>query len=77
MAATGAVAVFVIALIVVLVVAAGITPLLLALIVPVAAFFLLIPLFKAVSRGSLRRRTGTPTSAEASYDPVQEPRDRR
>jgi hypothetical protein len=62
-----------VAVIFVLVVAVGMTPLLFALIVPVAAVFLVVPLFKALSRGSMRRKSGAPTSAEASYDPVQEP----
>jgi hypothetical protein len=65
-----------VAVIVVLVVIAGMTPFLLALIVPVAGFFLLLPLFKALGRGSMRRKSGAPTSAEASYDPVREPRTR-
>lgn len=65
--------IFIVAVIVVLVVAVGVTPLLFALIVPVAAIFLLVPLFKALSRGTTRRKSGAPTSAEASYDPVQEP----
>jgi hypothetical protein len=75
--AASVLAVFVVAVLVVLVVAAGVTPLLLALIVPVAAVFLLIPFFKALNRGALRRSSGAPTSAEASYDPVQEPGARR
>jgi hypothetical protein len=65
-----------VAVIVVLVVIAGMTLFLLALIVPVAGFFLLLPLFKALGRGSMRRKSGAPTSAEASYDPVREPRTR-
>jgi hypothetical protein len=65
-----------VAVIVVLVVIAGMTPFLLALIVPVAGFFLLLPLFKVLDRGGMRRKSGAPTSAEASYDPVREPRTR-
>jgi hypothetical protein len=71
--ASSVLAIFVIAVLVVLVVAAGMTPLLLALIVPVAAVFLLIPLFKALNRSAMRRKSGAPTSAEASYEPVQQP----
>lgn len=68
--------IFIVAVIVVLVVAAGMTPFLLALVVPVAAVFLLLPLFKVLNRGGMRRKSGAPTSAEASYDPVREPRTR-
>ncbi|HYY06066.1 MAG TPA: hypothetical protein VE997_05780 [Candidatus Limnocylindria bacterium] len=63
----------VLAVLVVLVVAAGITPLLLVPVVLIAGALLVVPLLKMLDRGSLRRRTGAPSDREASYEPVQDP----